>query len=252
MTLLLSMINPTARSATPIDGFDPGMLIADQHFYASTRMDASQVQGFLDREGRNCVPGPDGTPCLKDFRANVPSMSATQYCAAVTGGNQWRASAIIANLARACGINPQVILVMLQKEQSLVYASGTMLNRTRYDKSLGSGCPDFQPCDPNSAGFVMQVYSAGERFQKYRQHPERYNYRVGGNQILYHPSGQCGRATVNIRNQATAALYIYTPYVPNAPLIASGGSQTDSCSVPGNLTFYRENSYGKPATNYRP
>ncbi|NLT28888.1 MAG: hypothetical protein GXX86_00285 [Propionibacterium sp.] len=230
---------PRAQSATVIDGFDPGMLISDAHFYASTRMTAAQVQTFLDREGRNCVPGPDGTKCLKDYAADVPAMAATRYCQAVTGGKGWRASRIIADLSRACGINPEVILVMLQKEQSLVYASGSMLNKTRYDKALGSGCPDFQPCDPNAAGFVMQVYSAGERFQKYRQHPERYNYKVGSNVISYHPTGQCGSARVNIRNQATAALYTYTPYVPNEVLISSAGTQSDSCSVPGNLTFYR-------------
>ncbi|MGJ3507767.1 FG-GAP repeat domain-containing protein [Enemella sp. A6] len=233
------LTGPSSQSATAVDGYDPGMLISDGHFYAAGRMDAAKVQAFLDREGRNCVPAPDGTPCLKDYRADVPKMAATRYCKAVAGGKGWRSSRIIADLSRACGINPEVILVMLQKEQSLVYASGSMLNKTRYDKALGSGCPDFQPCDPKSVGFVMQVYSAGERFQKYRQHPERYNYKVGSNQIKYHPARNCGSATVNIRNQATAALYTYTPFVPNAALIASAGKSSDACSVSGNLTFYR-------------
>ena len=66
-------------------------------------------------------------------------------------------------------------------------------------------------------GFFYQLYNAGRQFQRYAAHPENWRYRAGQtNQIQYHPNIACGTSPVYIRNQATAGLYVYTPYQPSA------------------------------------
>jgi hypothetical protein len=106
--------------------FDPSMIISDSIFYDSSTMSASDIQVFLDQKGAGCVPGSDGTPCLKDFRQDTVSRAATDRCpGGYVGAANEPAATIIAKVAASCGINPQVILVTLQKEQGLVRGSGS-------------------------------------------------------------------------------------------------------------------------------
>ena len=44
----------------------------------------------------------------------------------------------------------------------------------------------------------------------------------------------CGTSSVYIQNQATAGLYNYTPYQPNAAALANLYGTGDSCSAYGN------------------
>ncbi len=140
-------------------------------------------------------------------------------------------------MAQACGVNPQVLLVTLQKEQGLVLSTNPSANR--YNKAMGYGCPDTAACDTQYYGLQNQLYSAARQFQLYVSNPTRYTYRAGQvNSILYHPTNPCGRVSVYIQNGATAALYNYTPYVPNAAALAAGYGSGDSCSSYGNRNFY--------------
>ena len=41
-----------------------------------------------------------------------------------------------------------------------------------------------------------------------------------------------------IKNKATAALYYYTPYVPNSAALGAGWGLGNSCSAYGNRNFY--------------
>lgn len=52
-----------------------------------------------------------------------------------------------------------------------------------------------------------------------------------------------------IRNQATASLYNYTPYQPNAAALAAGYGTGDACSSYGNRNFwnYFSDWFGNPA-----
>jgi putative cell wall-binding protein len=56
--------------------------------------------------------------------------------------------------------------------------------------------------------------------------------------VLYNPNSGCGSTPVYIRNSATAALYYYTPYQPNAAALKAGYGIGDSCSSYGNRNFY--------------
>jgi hypothetical protein len=141
-------------------------------------------------------------------------------------------------VSQACGINPQVFLVLLQKEQSLV--TDVWPFPVQYRSATGYGCPDTAACDSAYYGFYNQVYRAGWQYKVYRANPNSYNYRAGrNNYIQYNPNASCGGKTVYIENQATAGLYIYTPYVPNAKALSNLYGTGDSCSAYGNRNFWR-------------
>ena len=53
----------------------------------------------------------------------------------------------------------------------------------------------------------------------------------------YSPNEACGASDVYIYNDATAVLYIYTPYQPNAAALAAGTGTGDECSSYGNRNF---------------
>ena len=69
-----------------------------------------------------------------------------------------------------------------------------------------------------------------KQWSRYRVDPDKYNYHAGQTvDILWNvvESG-CGRRPVTIQNTATASLYIYTPYQPNAAALAAYPGAGDS------------------------
>jgi hypothetical protein len=229
-----------AADAADLSAFDPGLIISDAIFFDSTTMRASDIQAFLEGKEPGCVPGADGSPCLKDFRQDTATRAATDRCpGGYAGAAGESAATIIDKVSRSCGINPQVILVTLQKEQGLVRASGSGLTATRYRSAMGYGCPDTAACDTTYYGFFNQVYSAAAQFRNYALNPTRYSHRAGVvNNVQYHPNAACGSSAVYIQNQATAGLYNYTPYQPNAAALAAGYGTGDACSSYGNRNFW--------------
>ncbi|MBN9631910.1 MAG: hypothetical protein J0I18_15085 [Actinobacteria bacterium] len=214
-------------------GFDAGDIISDDSFYNPYAMTAAQVQRFL--EGRDCTPK-DGSPCLADFRMDVPRTPASaERCAAIPARTNERASSIIVRVAEACTISPRVLLVLLQKEQSLL----TSPSAGGYQKATGYACPDTAACDARYFGFFNQVYRAAWQFREYTAHPGDWRYRIGSNAIQYHPDAACGSSRVAIVNQATANLYNYTPYQPDEQTLAHPTGPAGACSAYGNLNFSR-------------
>ena len=229
---------PPATAATGAD-YDPGFIISDAVFYDSGTMSAGQIQDFINAKGGRCTPSA-GNTCLKDYRETTNIIPADTYCRAYQGASSESAAQIIAKVATACGINPQVLLVTLQKEQGLVTSTAGKPAAT-FRRAFGYGCPDNVGgwCDPNYSGFFVQVHRAARQFQVYKARPTSYSYVAGrANTILRHPNAACGSDQVFIQNQATAALYIYTPYVPNAAALAAGYGTGDSCSSYGNRNFF--------------
>lgn len=222
-----------AHAAVATD-FDPGWIISDPVFYDSGAMNASSVQAFLNSKVTSCS---SGYTCLKSYSEGVLARSADSRCSALPGGSQSAAS-IIANVAAACGINPQVLLVMLEKEQGLV--SATSPTASRYRIAMGYGCPDTAPCDTEYYGFSNQLYNAARQFKVYQSTQNSWNYRAGrANTIQFNPNAGCGSSSVYIQNQATAALYIYTPYQPNQAALNNLYGSGDACSAYGNRNFWR-------------
>ncbi|HEY0119823.1 MAG TPA: hypothetical protein VGC04_13690 [Cellulomonas sp.] len=233
----LTLAGPTAASAADLTAFEPGIIISDSIFFDSTTMTAADVQAFLSAKGASCV-ATSGNTCLKNYVQTTTDKAADSYCAAYKGAPNERASDIIAKVAVACGINPQVLLVTMQKEQSLVSATAGK-SPDAYKIAMGFGCPDSSVCDSLYYGFFNQVYSAARQFQRYTKNPGNYGYQAGMlNTIKYNPNAACGSSQVFIQNQATADLYIYTPYQPNAAALAAGYGTGDSCSSYGNRNFW--------------
>ena len=213
--------------------FHPGEIISDDSFFNPDAMTPAQIQRFLEQ--RRCVPV-GGAPCLAQYRVTTPDLPASpERCAAIDGRTGERASSIIARIAKACTISPRVLLVLLQKEQSLLTAPSP----SGYQKATGYACPDTAACDRKYFGFFNQVYRAAWQFREYTVHPADWRYRIGANRIQFHPDAACGSTRVTIANQATANLYNYTPYQPNAETLASPKGPGGACSTFGNLNFSR-------------
>ncbi|WP_167136748.1 DUF4214 domain-containing protein [Diaminobutyricimonas sp. TR449] len=244
-TLLAVAPTTSAQAATASD-FDPGYIISDDIFFDEGAMSESAIQAFLD--GRSGV--------LKTYRQDTTSKPSSPRCSGYEGATQESAARIIFKVAQACGINPQVILVTLEKETSMITRSNP--EAWRFDRAMGYYCPDDPNnpgwCNPTFAGFFNQVYNASAQFQRYTQNPGDYAYKIGLSTVKYSPRASCDVGTVNIRNQATANLYIYTPYQPNDAAMANlYGSAPAShpnapCASYGNRNFWVlfTDWFGKP------
>ncbi|MEH3088047.1 MAG: hypothetical protein PGN24_00115 [Microbacterium arborescens] len=227
---------PAAAAASAGD-FNPGNIISDAAFYDSNAMGSSDIQAFLERQVRSCS---SGYTCLKDYQQNTDTRPSDRYCDGYSGRGNERASTIIDRVARSCGISQKVILVLLQKEQGLV--TSTAPTARDYAAATGQGCPDTAPCDSATLGFFYQVYYAARQYKIYQAFPQDFGYQAGRwNNILYSPYTErnCGTQRVFIENQATAGLYIYTPYVPNKAALDNLYGTGDRCSAYGNRNFWR-------------
>lgn len=215
--------------------FRPGNIISDGVFFDSSAMTAANIDSFFRSKVSACR---SGYTCLKDYRQNTPNRAGDKYCNGYSGAANESAATIIYKVAQACGINPQVFVVMLQKEQGLV--THTWPSQWRYDMALGQGCPDTAPCDPNYAGFFYQIYGAGRQMNIYAE-GKWFTYYAPGKtwNIRYNPNAACGSAPVYVENTATAALYYYTPYQPNRAALNAGYGEGDGCSAYGNRNFYQ-------------
>lgn len=261
--VLASLTVPTLVSSTPASaagasGFNPGNIISDQLFYDGNAMSAAEVQSFLNQKVPQCLIGvkyapgsisPNGNivanACLKDFRVSTQSKAANAHCGAYVGVPNETAAQIIAKVGKICGISPKVLLVMLEKEQSLVTDDWPVTRM--YNYAMGWGCPDSGPgntanCDESGSGFAYQVYQSAWQFKVYKANPDYSSFKryrpFQTASIKWHPRDECGTSNVYIENWATSALYIYTPYRPNQAALDAGWGTGDSCSSYGNRNFY--------------
>lgn len=224
-----------------LDGFTPGNIISDAVFTNKNTMTEAQIQSFFESKVARCQGGTDedGKPivCLKDFRITSVTRPADAYCSGYSGAANESAARIIYRVSQACNINPQVLIVMLQKEQGLI--THTWPSAWRYNIALGQGCPDTAPCDPNYIGFFHQIYGAARQMQIYMEGRWFQWYAPGRTwNIQYNPNANCGSSPVYVANKATSALYYYTPYQPNAAALRAGYGTGDACSAYGNRNFY--------------
>ncbi|MFD5215737.1 fibronectin type III domain-containing protein, partial [Microbacterium sp. NPDC058345] len=231
---------PGGPVKTSLAGFKAGNIISDAVFTDKGTMTEAQIQSFFNSKVKTCRGGSDKwgpIVCLKNFRIDSVNRPADKYCKGYTGAKGESAARIIYRVSQACDINPRVLIVMLQKEQSLV--THTWPSAWRYDKALGQGCPDDAPCNPAYVGFFHQIYGAARQMQMYMEGRYFTWYAPGKTwNILYHPNRACGTSPVYVANKATSALYYYTPYQPNAAALKAGYGTGNSCSSYGNRNFY--------------
>lgn len=253
----LTAINGVAPSASALSGsrFDPGLIISDSVFYDFGTMSVADIQRFLDSKVPTCKPEASPT-CLRHYSMDVAEQKADMgRCAAVPAATAQTAAQIIFTVANACGINPRVLLVMLEKEQGLI--TSTNPSPYMYKAAMGYGCPDSNPaiCGNVFSGLFNQIYHAAGQMRWYGNPKGSYTYLKPGKTISrpFNPKSyavldkngnvitpaKCGFKSFVLQNQATANLYYYTPYTPNDAALQNLYSLGDACSAYGNRNFWR-------------
>lgn len=248
---LTVLAQPAPAEALSGADFDPGYIISDTAFYERNAMSEAEIQAFLNAKIGSCANG----QCLNvgSFsttpRARIVSTSTGQVrCEAYNPAPTERAAAIIFKVQQACGISAKVILVTLQKEQALVTAKSP--STAALDRAMGYACPDTGPC--TVLGFDQQIYLGALQLNTYKA--AKFGMQPGVHNILLNPVVACKTQTVHVRNYATAALYNYTPYVPNAAALANLSGLGDGCSSYGNRNFwvFYNNWFGSPVESRSP
>lgn len=232
-------VEGSGPTTPPLDfsGFRAGDIISDDLFFDADAMSQEEVSTFIASWNAGCVAGPDATPCLADLTETTPDFPADAFCpGGFEGAEGDSAASILTKAAQGCGVSPKALLVILQKEQGLVTASGPALVPSRYRSAMGYACPDTATCNDDFSGFARQVWFAARQFRVYEGDPGHFSFRAGETRpVLFNPDPDCGSRVVTMENQATAGLYNYTPYQPDDAALSGSGS---SCSSWGNLNFF--------------
>ena len=173
-----------------VTSFRPGRIIDDYIFTDTSTMTVEDIQRFLeseveggqcDRNRENAYSGAYGHngpyTCLFEFQQNIET-GETNYGLFKEDGapsdieNGLTAAEIIWQEAQKHQINPQVLLVLLQKEQSLITDNWPWLGQ--YARATGYHCPDTAPCSPIAANFYKQIAGATWQFRRYLDHIDEY------------------------------------------------------------------------------
>lgn len=231
-------------SAASLANFNPGNIMSDYVLSNYNSMSLDDIQRFLKDHG-NCNNTDTWITnyysyhyhvenghfvCLADERFGDGNV----YGDALPAGEGESAAKIIYDVSQQYKINPQVLIVLLEKEQGLI--TDSLPHSIQYRSATGFGCPDTAACDSQYYGLKNQLSSAARLFRTVLDGGWT-NYPVGNNYIQYNPTASCGGSVVNIENRATSALYRYTPYQPNAGALAAGYG-TAYCGSYGNRNFY--------------
>ncbi len=241
--------------------FDPTRIIDDVVFYNKSSMSVQDIQNFLNSKVQVCdtngTKSYAGTTraaysaskgkntiftCVKDYYEN-PTTHANNLNGAPIPSGAISAAQILYDAAQQYNINPQTLIVIMQREQGLITDDWPWVS-PQYDSAMGYGCPDNGPnhsivCSNQYFGFYNQVSKAAWQLQRYATYPTEYNYVPGsGNYVQWSPQPSCGGTVLNIQNQATASLYNYAPYQPNAAALNAGYGTGDACSAYANRNFW--------------
>jgi hypothetical protein len=263
--VVFAVSSNSAQAQQVGSNFNASRIIDDSLFYNGNELTPAQIQQFLN--ARVPVCDTNGTKlhwsgqtraqwaaansrplppyiCLKDFVASsTPAKSDSGLCTPIPAYTNRTAAQIIDDVARACNISQKVLLVTLEKEQSLL--SDDWPWPVQYEKAMGYYCPDdpTRPgwCAPEYAGFFNQVYNAARQFQRYRQQPNSFNHAINRTSYVAFQANapSCGGTNLTMQTAATAGLYNYTPYQPNQAALNNLYGTGDSCSAYGNRNFWR-------------
>ncbi len=166
--------------------FNAGFIISDQELFAANTMNAESIQDFLDSQ-----PG-----VLKNHvDIDIDGLIKTS-------------AMIIDAAAKRHQINPQILLVKLQKEMGLI--TDTTPKQSQFDWAMGYGvCDDCDVTHPSVIkykGFAKQIDNAAEFMAYVPVNQEKFYFKAGESYTI---SGE----DVYIQNGVTSALYNYTPHI---------------------------------------
>ena len=209
-----------SANTPPIDTTYNNRIIDDDIALNSASMNVSEIQGFLNSKVPVCdtnhqgglASSPPPYQCLRNYIDPTTQKSAAQ---------------LIHDEAVAVGLNPQVILVTLQKEQSLV--TDTWPYPSQFRSAMGYGCPESQSvCDSDYYGFYNQVH-LGARLLR-----AGIARNCGDTQTLpgwsiaskwgLGKSPAVDTKPTMLASCTTGSLYNYTPHRPDSAYMQNDGS----------------------------
>lgn len=234
--------------------FDPNMLISDERFSdIATLGGVEGIQSFLARQG-SILADTSSDFLIKLREPGDTSLKSRLPDPRPNLGRLRTAAELIYDASTSTGLNPQVILVTLQKEQTLINGNfGSRDLQKALDRALGFGCPDEGGCRDIFLGFYYQLFgnfdaegnryigmsaslmrsfnfdSAGVRVGRGPMVDTANNAYGNGNRVKVSrrgdtitvdntqgpPNNAPATQTVTLSNFATTALYRYTPHVYN-------------------------------------
>jgi hypothetical protein len=196
--------------------FDPNNIISDQEMLDAGAMSLGEIDSFLNSQG--------GYIATNNFTdAFGATMSAAQiiYNAAYNFEcdtiEQYRSYTREQKMqfCRPATVNPKFLIVLLQKEQSLITEKTPTQKQLDWATGYGvcDSCSMDDPAIQRWKGFGKQINSAALQFFDYVKNPHLYRYKAGQTYTVTN-TGQ-GPSVITPANNATAGLYNYTPHVYN-------------------------------------
>lgn len=219
LVLLLIVINTGSANATQ----NPSYIMPDSVFVNSISMTEQQIQDFLASRGSY----------LSNYTVPAAFTEAGFYNGTFIGpvgqevdSTGWKASRVIYQVSQWYGLNPQVVMATLFKEQSWITPTDTVSSYSvayRLRWAMGYAVTEsgiIPACDTSTnnnptgscAGLAMQVdwgaYQLKANYNGSKNKTPSYSPYWASNTITL--DGK----SVYIGNNSTAALYRYTPHSP--------------------------------------
>jgi len=244
---LLAFILPSVVKAITVDYNN---LLSDAEARNYTSMNQSQIQSFLVNNNSYLKHG--------TYFGNNPNPSQAKNNPEEKYFSRRPAAEIIYNASQEAKINPQFLLTMLQKEQSLIKQNNPSIRQLNY--AMGYYCYDGQSCNPKWRGFGKQVRATALQFEDYLDNIHNYRFQPGKLSCVGDPNDSlpCTSNGTKVipENKITASMYVYTPHIhgnKNFAIIWDDfGFKASSVSTPINdivKGIYPHNSLVKAVDN---
>ncbi len=162
--------------------FDPSYIVSDSEITDYNSMGLGDIQKFLSHRQGTLIN------YLSEDKEGMLKTAAQTF---FESAQHWL-------------INPKYLLLLVQKEQSLL--DDPSPSPGQYDRATGYGCPDSGGCDDRWKGFYRQVNSAAAQTRYYMDNINEFNYQPNKTYTI-------DDQQVTIKNTATAGLYNYTPHL---------------------------------------
>ncbi len=218
-SLSLAISTHFVKAQTEVDpNFNPNNIISDNDLLNARSMTLSEIQNFLQSKKSYLAnySAPNNNGVTKTAAEIIYDATNRNFdCDGVSLSESPTEEEKRLKCRTITTVNPKFILVLLQKEASLIEDQSPA--QARLDWATGYGCPDNWTCNPYYKGFGKQVNSASLQFLAYMQEQEKYKYQAGKAYTFTNPYGTISNAPMTVipENKATAALYNYTPHVFN-------------------------------------
>lgn len=183
---------------------------SDFIYNSSKAMTESDIQTFLTNK----------KSVLKD---KIKIYAINSSGKAYDTGRTVKPSTVIYNAAKDEKINPKVILVMLQKESSLVTSTDTNVNRRAFHYAMGYGATDSGDITTYT-GFDNQVQLAAKwLYTKWLNDSQMYVYLTVNGGVTKTVNGETYKGEIYVDTYPAWVLYKYTPHVIDYSLLPTIG-----------------------------